>query len=53
MPIKIKIMLRAVRIRTEAGEDLEAVLASYPRLTEPEKQQIREAVKQGTGNSSS
>ena len=45
MSIKTKIMMRAVKIRTEAGEDLEAVLASYPRLSDSDKQLIREAMK--------
>lgn len=44
MSLKMKIMLRAVKIRMEQGEELEAILASYPKLTEAEKQQLREAV---------
>ncbi len=43
MSLKMKIMLRAVKIRMEQGEELEAILASYPKLTEAEKQQLREA----------
>ncbi|MGO5053593.1 DUF433 domain-containing protein [Lachnospiraceae bacterium LCP25S3_G4] len=33
-------MLRAFKIRLENGEDIKAILDSYPRLTEDEKKQI-------------
>ena len=46
MSLKIKIMLRAVKIRMEKGEELEAVLQSYPKLTDPEKEELRNAVLQ-------
>ena len=42
--IKLKIMVKAVRIRLANGEELEDILASYPALTEEDKQQIRDAL---------
>lgn len=47
MSLKLKIMMKAVKIRMEKGEELEAILASYPRLTEEEKAQLRSAVQPG------
>ncbi len=44
MSLKMKIMLRAVRIRMGAGEDLETILAAYPRLTGEEKELLRREV---------
>lgn len=44
MTAKMTIMLRAVKIRMEHGEDMEAVLASYPKLTAEEADQIRQEV---------
>ncbi len=41
MSLKMKIMLRAVRIRMSAGEDLETILAAYLRLTGEEKELLR------------
>ena len=38
----LKIALRVISRRVEAGEDLEMVLAAYPRLTDEEKEIIRE-----------
>ena len=45
MTLRLKIMTNAVRIRVSHGEDLEAVLASYPRLTAEEQKQIRQEVR--------
>ena len=39
--IKLKIMVRACKIRIEAGEALDDVLATYPALTEDDREQIR------------
>lgn len=42
--IKLKIMVKACKIRMEAGEDLEDILASYPALSEEDKEQIRQQI---------
>lgn len=42
MSFKLKIMVKAVNIRLERGEELETVLASYPKLTAEELDQIRQ-----------
>ena len=47
MSLKLKIMLKAVKIRMEKGEELEAILQSYPKLTEEEKNQLRTAIQTG------
>ena len=39
--IKLNIMKRACIIRMKAGESLDGILASYPALTDEDKQQIR------------
>ena len=44
MTLKLRIMTRAVLTRMAHGEILDAILDSYPRLTEEEKQQLRNAV---------
>ncbi len=38
------IMLRVIRRRMAEGEELEDILASYPKLTDAEKEELREAV---------
>lgn len=38
------IMIRAIKARMKQGETLEDILASYPKLTEEEKEELREAV---------
>ena len=38
------IMVRVIKRRMSDGENLEDILESYPRLTEEEKQELREAV---------
>lgn len=43
--VRLKIIVRGVKLKLERGEDLEDVLATYENLTEEEKQQIRENVK--------
>lgn len=40
----LRIFIRVVERRMKLGEGLEDILASYPSLTEEEKDQIREAV---------
>lgn len=37
----LRIVMRVIARRMEAGEGLETILLSYPRLTEPEKEVIR------------
>ena len=44
MNIKLRIMLRAVQIRMKNGEKPESILRSYPRLTDEEKEILRNAV---------
>lgn len=41
MSIKLRIMLRAMRLRMSAGETAEEILNSYPRLSEAEKEVLR------------
>ena len=38
--LKLNIMIRACKIRMNAGESLEDILDSYPLLLEEDKQQI-------------
>lgn len=39
----LSLLCRVVRRRVEQGEELEAVLREYPRLTEEEREAVREA----------
>ena len=45
MTLKLKLLVRVVRRRVEGGEELTAVLADYPKLTEAEKKTVRGALK--------
>ena len=45
--VKLRIMLRAIRLRLERGEELDAILTSYPRLSESEKETLRRAASGG------
>ncbi len=47
MSLKIKIMVKAVKIRMDHGENLEGILTSYPRLTAEEKATISREIKAG------
>lgn len=40
-----KIMIRVIKNRMAEGESLEKILESYPRLTDEEKQELREELK--------
>lgn len=42
--LKLKIMVRACRIRLESGETLDEILESYPALTEADKSQLVKAI---------
>ena len=42
--MQLKIVLRAVKIRMAAGEELEDILASYTKLTEEDIKFIRENI---------
>ena len=44
MSLALKLLCRVVRRRVENGEDLEAVLADYPKLTEEELTTVRQAL---------
>ena len=44
MTAKIRVMIRVARRRIDAGENIEDVLAGWPKLSEEEKQEIRDAV---------
>lgn len=40
----LRVMVRSIRRRVNAGEDLEEILASYPNLDEDDKNYIREHI---------
>ena len=42
--MQLKIVLRAVKIRMAAGEELEDILASYTKLTEEDIKFIRDNI---------
>lgn len=42
--VLLQIMIRAVKIRLSEGEELESILGSYPKLTDEDKEKIREAL---------
>ena len=44
MSLALKLLCRVVRRRVEDGEDLEAVLADYPKLTEAERETLRQSI---------
>lgn len=44
MTVKIRIMVRSARRRVNAGEDIETILSNWTKLTEEEKQEIRDAI---------
>lgn len=44
MTLKLKLLLRVVKRRVDAGETLEAVLEDYPRLTAAERESVTSAV---------
>lgn len=43
MTMALSLLCRVVRRRVEKGENLETVLADYPRLTEEERAAVRAA----------
>lgn len=43
MTTALKLLCRVVRRRVERGEGLETVLADYPKLTEEEREAVRNA----------
>lgn len=45
MTMALTLLCRVVRRRVEKGENLEAVLADYPKLTEQERETVRKAVR--------
>lgn len=44
MTLQLKLLIRVVTRRVKAGEDIEAVLQSYPKLTAEEAEIVRQAV---------
>lgn len=44
MTLALKLLIRVVKRRVAAGEDIDTVLADYPKLTETEKWQVRKEV---------
>ncbi len=42
------IMIRVIKKRVTAGEELEDILSGYPKLSEEEKQELREELKENT-----
>ena len=47
MTLKLKLLCRVARRRVERGEELNAVLADYPRLTEKQRAEIVETLSKG------
>ena len=47
MSTAVALLCRVVRRRVERGEELNAVLADYPRLTEKQKAEFIEALDKG------
>ena len=45
IPIKLKIMIRAVKIRLSYGEPIDNILSIYPKLTKEEAQIIKDNCK--------
>lgn len=43
MTMALSLLCRVVRRRVEKGEDLEAVLKDYPKLTDQEREAVRAA----------
>ena len=41
MTLRLKLLLRVVKRRVDAGEKLDAVLRDYPRLSEAERKEVR------------
>ena len=48
MSALLKIVLRVIKRRIEAGEELETVLLEYPKLSGEEKEILREEVERST-----
>lgn len=44
MTMELALLCRVVRRRVEKGEDLDAVLRDYPRLTAGEREAVRAAL---------
>lgn len=44
MSAMIRVMVRVARRRMADGEDIETILAGWPKLSEEEKQEIRNAI---------
>lgn len=42
--LKLRMFTRAVQIKLDRGENLDEVLVQYTKLTDEEKEQLREAV---------
>ena len=43
MSVALRLLCRVIQRRVDRGEGLEAVLADYPRLTEKERETVRDA----------
>ena len=43
----LRLFIRVIKRRISSGEELEAILDSYPNLSEEEKELIREAISNG------
>lgn len=44
MTAKMKIMLLTITNRMKKGEDIDDILNSYPKLTDSEKKELKEAL---------
>ena len=40
--VGFKIIKRAVKLRVDQGEDIEDIIASYPKLSEEQAQELRD-----------
>ena len=44
MTMALNLLCRVIRRRVEKGENLETILQDYPKLTDEEREAVREAV---------
>lgn len=44
MTLAMRLLCRVVKRRVSAGEALETVLAEYPKLTEAERESVRQSI---------
>ena len=47
--LKVKMFVKAIKIKMQRGEDLEEILNQYTKLSKEEKKQLREEIKKSEG----